>query len=105
MYYRGHDGCSKDVTVTLAISQLLRLSIFRRIKEALVSRVGRLDVHLDARRNFVLLNSGGCHSTLANDCLIATHATLSGMPLLRRNRDLDLLAGVEPKLMLVVAEQ
>jgi hypothetical protein len=43
MYYRGHDGCSKDVTVTLAISQVLRLSIFRRIKEVVVPRVVRTD--------------------------------------------------------------
>jgi predicted nucleic acid-binding protein len=41
----------------------------------------------------------------ANDCLIATHAILSGMPLLHRERDFDLISGVEPKLILVVAEQ
>jgi len=39
----------------------------------------------------------------ANDCLIATHAILGGMPLLHRDRDFDLIASVEPKLTLVVA--
>jgi predicted nucleic acid-binding protein len=39
----------------------------------------------------------------ANDCLIATHAILGGMPLLHRNRDFGLIAGVEPKLILVAA--
>jgi predicted nucleic acid-binding protein len=34
---------------------------------------------------------------------IATHAILGGMPLLHRARDFGLIAGVEPKLMLVVA--
>ncbi len=38
----------------------------------------------------------------ANDCLIATHAILGGMPLLHRDRDFDLIASVEPKLILVV---
>ena len=37
----------------------------------------------------------------ANDCLIATHAIFASMPLLHRDRDFDLIAGVEPKLMLV----
>jgi predicted nucleic acid-binding protein len=37
----------------------------------------------------------------ANDCLIATHAIISAMPLLHRDRDFDLIAGVEPRLMLV----
>jgi predicted nucleic acid-binding protein len=37
----------------------------------------------------------------ANDCLIATHAILGSMPLLHRDRDFDLIAGVEPKLVLV----
>src|SRR5882672_96998 len=39
----------------------------------------------------------------ANDCLIATHAILGGMPLLHRDRDFGLIAGVEPKLILVAA--
>jgi predicted nucleic acid-binding protein len=37
--------------------------------------------------------------------LIATHAILGGMPLLHRDRDFDLIAEVEPKLVLVVVEQ
>ena len=41
----------------------------------------------------------------ANDCLIATHAIFASMPLLHRDRDFELIAGVEPKLMLVVVRQ
>ena len=41
----------------------------------------------------------------ANDCLIATHAIFASMPLLHRDRDFNLIAGVEPKLMLVVVRQ
>jgi predicted nucleic acid-binding protein len=41
----------------------------------------------------------------ANDCLIATHAIHASMPLLHRDRDFGLIAGVEPKLMLVVVRQ
>jgi predicted nucleic acid-binding protein len=37
----------------------------------------------------------------ANDGLIATHAILGGIPLLHRDRDFHLIAGVEPKLVLV----
>jgi predicted nucleic acid-binding protein len=37
----------------------------------------------------------------ANDCLIATHAIFATMPLLHRDQDFGLIAGVEPKLMLV----
>ena len=37
----------------------------------------------------------------ANDCLIATHAILGCMPLLHRDRDFDLIAEVEAKLVLV----
>jgi predicted nucleic acid-binding protein len=39
----------------------------------------------------------------ANDCLIATHAIFGGVPLLHHDRDFDLIAGVEPKLILVGA--
>ena len=39
----------------------------------------------------------------ANDCLIATHAIFGGIPLLHRDRDFDLIASVEPKLILVAA--
>jgi predicted nucleic acid-binding protein len=41
----------------------------------------------------------------ANDCLIATQAIFARMPLLHRDRDFDLIAGVEPKLMLVTVRQ
>ncbi len=40
-----------------------------------------------------------------NDCLIATHAIFSGMPILHRDRDFELIAGVEPRLMLVAVRQ
>jgi|SRR5271165_1903861 len=39
----------------------------------------------------------------ANDCLIAIYAMLGGMPLLHRDRDFELIAGVEPKLRLIAA--
>ena len=39
----------------------------------------------------------------ANDCLIATHAIFAGVPLLHHDRDFNLIAGVEPKLILVAA--
>jgi predicted nucleic acid-binding protein len=41
----------------------------------------------------------------ANDCLIATHAIFASMPLLHRDRDFGLIAGVEPKLILVAVRQ
>jgi predicted nucleic acid-binding protein len=37
----------------------------------------------------------------ANDCLIAIHAILGGVPLLHRDRDFGLIASVEPSLILV----
>ena len=40
----------------------------------------------------------------ANDCLIATHAIFAGVPLLHHDRDFNLIANVEPKLTLVVAQ-
>ncbi len=40
----------------------------------------------------------------ANACLIATHAISASMPLLHRDRDFDLIGGVEPKLRLVVVD-
>lgn len=40
----------------------------------------------------------------ANDCLIATHAILASMPLLHRELDFDLIAGVEPWLILVAVK-
>ena len=41
----------------------------------------------------------------ANDCLIAIHAISARIPLLHRDRDFDLIAGVEPKLKVVVARR
>src|ERR1700732_4032651 len=41
----------------------------------------------------------------ANDCLIATHAILASIPLLHRDRDFGLIAGIEPTLTLVAADQ
>jgi predicted nucleic acid-binding protein len=41
----------------------------------------------------------------ANDCLIATHAIFASMPLLHRDRDFGLIAGVEPKLSLIAVRQ
>jgi predicted nucleic acid-binding protein len=41
----------------------------------------------------------------ANDCPIATHAIFASTPLLHRDRDFELIAGVEPKLMLVAVRQ
>ena len=41
----------------------------------------------------------------ANDCLIAMHAILGGTPLLYRDRDFDLIAEVEPKLVLVAGRK
>jgi predicted nucleic acid-binding protein len=41
----------------------------------------------------------------ANDCLIAMHAILGGMPLLHRDRDFALIAEVEPKLVVVAARK
>jgi hypothetical protein len=41
----------------------------------------------------------------ANCCLIAAHAIVARIPLLHRDRDFDLIAGVAPKLMLITARQ
>jgi predicted nucleic acid-binding protein len=51
------------------------------------------------------MSLGRRNSTIRNDCLIATQAILAGIPLLHRDRDFDLIAGVEPKLMLVAARR
>jgi predicted nucleic acid-binding protein len=42
---------------------------------------------------------------MIDDCPIATHAIFASMPLLHRDRDFDLIAGVEPKLTLVPVRQ
>jgi predicted nucleic acid-binding protein len=60
----------------------------------------RSAAHLYARCRWA-----GVTPRFANDCLIATHAIIDGMPLLHRDRDFDLIAGVEPKLMLVAVRQ
>jgi hypothetical protein len=62
--------------------------------------VARSAAHLYARCRWA-----GVTPRSANDCLIATHAIFASMPLLHRDRDFDLIAGVEPKLMLVVVRQ
>ena len=60
----------------------------------------RSAAHLYARCRWV-----GLTPRSANDCLIATHAIHASMPLLHRDRDFGLIAGVEPRLMLVAAWQ
>ena len=60
----------------------------------------RSAAHLYARCRWV-----GITPRSANDCLIATHAIFASMPLLHCGRDFDLIAGVEPKLMLVAVRQ
>jgi predicted nucleic acid-binding protein len=37
----------------------------------------------------------------ANDCLIATHSMLAGIPLLHHDRDIELISKIGPKLRLV----
>jgi predicted nucleic acid-binding protein len=63
-----------------------------------IREAARSAAHLYARCRWA-----GVTPRSANDCLIATHAILAGMPLLHRDRDFGLIAGVEPKLMLVGA--
>jgi predicted nucleic acid-binding protein len=60
----------------------------------------RSAAHLNARCRWA-----GVTPRSANDCLIATHAIFANMPLLHRDRDFGLIAGVEPKLMLVAVGQ
>jgi len=54
-----------------------------------------------AARLYARCRWAGVTPRSANDCLIAIHAIVGGMPLLHRDRDFGLIAGVEPKLMLV----
>ena len=56
-----------------------------------------------AARLYARCRWAGVTPRSANDCLIAIHAIVGGMPLLHRDRDFGLIAGVEPKLMLVAA--
>jgi predicted nucleic acid-binding protein len=58
--------------------------------------VARSAAHLYARCRWA-----GVTPRSANDCLIAIHAMIGGMPLLHRDRDFDLIAGIEPRLTLV----
>jgi len=55
----------------------------------------------DAAHLYARCRWAGVSPRSANDCLIATHAIYAGMPLLHRDRDFDLIAKVEPKLVLV----
>jgi predicted nucleic acid-binding protein len=58
-----------------------------------------------AARLYARCRWAGVTPRSANDCLIATHAIFCGMPLLHRDRDFVLSAGVEQKLILVAAGQ
>jgi predicted nucleic acid-binding protein len=60
----------------------------------------RSAAHLYARCRWA-----GVTPRFANDCLIATQAIFASMPLLHRDRDFELIAGVEPKLVLVTVRQ
>lgn len=62
-------------------------------------QAARSAAHLYARCRWA-----GITPRSANDCLIATHAILGGIPLLHRDRDFKLIAGIEPKLILVATE-
>jgi predicted nucleic acid-binding protein len=65
-----------------------------------IREAARSAAHLYARCRWA-----GVTPRSANDCLIATHSIFASMPLLHRDRDFDLIAGVEPKLMLVAVRQ
>lgn len=60
----------------------------------------RSAAHLYARCRWA-----GVTSRSANDCLIAIHAIAGSMPLLHRELDFGLIAGVEPRLMLVTPDK
>jgi predicted nucleic acid-binding protein len=57
-----------------------------------------------AARLYARCRWAGVTPRSANDCLIATHAIFAGVPLLHHDRDFNLIAGIEPKLILVTAE-
>jgi predicted nucleic acid-binding protein len=63
-------------------------------------KAARSAAHLYARCRWA-----GVTPRSANDCLIATHALFAGTPLLHHDRDFELIAGVEPKLILVAVGQ
>ena len=56
----------------------------------------------DAARLYARCRWAGVTPRSANDCLIAIHAILGGIPLLHRDRDFGLIASVEPRLVIVV---
>ena len=56
----------------------------------------RSAAHLYARCRWA-----GVSPRSASDCLIATYAIFAGVSLLHHDRDFNLIAGVEPKLILV----
>ena len=77
-------------------------AVWTVIREVAVLRVleaARRVAHLYARCRWA-----GITPRSANDCLIATHAIFAGVPLLHHDRDFNLIAGVEPNLTLVVAQ-
>ena len=71
----------------------------------LVSSPDTREAARSAAHLFARCRWAGVTPRSANDCLIATHAIHAGMPLLHRDRDFGLIAGVEPKLMLVAVRQ
>jgi predicted nucleic acid-binding protein len=82
----------------------------RPTKDSCILCLGRLLVVADpkeaarsAAHLYARCRWAGVTPRSANDYLIATHAILGGMPLLHRDRDFGLIAGAEPKLILVAA--
>ena len=61
------------------------------------------EVARGAARLYARCRWAGVPPRSANDCLIATHAIFDGVPLLNHDRDFNLIAGVEPRLILVAA--
>lgn len=69
------------------------------VVESDAREAARSAAHLYARCRWA-----GVTPRSANDCLIAIHAIRSGMPLLHRDRDFALIAGIEPKLNLIAGQ-
>jgi predicted nucleic acid-binding protein len=57
----------------------------------------------DAAHLYARCRWAGVTPRSANDCLIALHAIIGGVPLLHRDRDFGSIATVEPRLMLVAS--
>jgi len=55
----------------------------------------------DAAHLYARCRWAGVTPRSANDCLIAIHAILGGIPLLHRDRDFELIAGIERNLRLI----